>query len=146
MLYAWRVAALRRFQSFTRSQFASNIAWWPGCSGFPALVLGMLLWTLSAFAQTTASTGQITGVVKIPIRQYFPVRRWFLPTRRPRTSSRQSPIIREVYTFPGLQPGTYVVEVDAKGFKPSVSTELKVRRARPSNPILLWRWPQTRRP
>ena len=30
------------------------------------------------------------------------------------------------YTFPSLQPGAYVVEVDATGFKASVSPELKV--------------------
>ena len=94
--------------------------------GFPALVLGMLLWTLSAFAQTAAGTGQITGVVTDPNQAVLagaPVVLTNTQTQEKVTAVTNG---QGAFVFSGLQPGTYVVEVDAKGFKPSVGSALQV--------------------
>ena len=94
--------------------------------GFPALVLGMLLWTLSSFAQTAAGTGQITGTVKDPNQAVLagaPVVLTNTQTQEKVTGVTNN---QGAYVFSGLQPGTYVVEVDAKDFKPSVSPALQV--------------------
>jgi iron complex outermembrane receptor protein len=93
---------------------------------FSAFVLGMLLWTLSAFAQTTASTGQITGVVTDPNQAVLSSTQVVLTNTQTQEKITVVTNNQGVYVFSDLQPGTYVVEVDAKGFKPSVSPALQV--------------------
>jgi hypothetical protein len=102
--------------------------------------------SLSAFAQANASTGQVTGVVKDPNQSVLTGTQVVL--NNPRTETKITAITNSqgVYEFPALQPGTYVVEVNAKGFKPSVSPELSVMAGRLSPPILLWCWLAPRRP
>jgi iron complex outermembrane receptor protein len=89
-------------------------------------VLLFALSALSAFAQTTASTGQITGVVKDPHQAVVadtPVILTNVETKEKITAITNA---EGVYQSPALQPGAYVVEVDAKGFKSGVSPELHV--------------------
>jgi iron complex outermembrane receptor protein len=82
--------------------------------------------SLSAFAQTTASTGQITGVVKDPNQAVVASTQVILTNPQTKVKSTAVTDGQGAYSFQSLQPGTYLVEVDAKDFKPSASTELKV--------------------
>ena len=82
--------------------------------------------TVPAFAQTAADTGQITGVVKDPDQAVVAGSQVILTNQQTKAKTTAVTDGQGAYTFPSLQPGAYVVEVDAKGFKPSVSPELKV--------------------
>jgi iron complex outermembrane recepter protein len=85
-----------------------------------------LLLTLSAFPQTAGDTGQITGVVKDPDQAVISGSQVTLTNQQ--TKAKIATVIdgQGAYTFPSLQPGAYVVEVEVKGFKASVSPELRV--------------------
>ncbi len=84
----------------------------------------VLLLTLSAFAQTAAGTGQITGVVRDPSQAAVAKTQVVLTNTQTQAKITTVTNDQGVYTFQNLQPGTYTIEVDAKGFKPSVSPEL----------------------
>ncbi len=86
------------------------------------LVMTLLL-TVSAFAQ---NTGQIAGVVKDPDQAAVSGSQVILTNQQTKVRITAVTDGQGAYTFPSLQPETYVAEVDVKGFKPSVSTELKV--------------------
>jgi iron complex outermembrane receptor protein len=92
---------------------------------FPLFVL-LLVATLSAFAQTTTSTGQITGVVKDPDQAVLAGAHVVITNSSTKTKTAAGTDGQGVYTFPSLPPGTYVVEASANGFRPSASGELNV--------------------
>ncbi len=81
--------------------------------------------SLAGFAQT-ASTGQITGVVKDPNQAVLANTQVVLTNARSKAKITATTNSQGIYAFQALQPGAYVVEVDAKDFKPSVSPELNV--------------------
>jgi len=85
-----------------------------------------LLATFSAFAQTAADTGQITGVVKDPDLAVVSGSQVILTNQQTKVKTATVTDDQGVYRFPSLQPGAYLVEAGAKGFKESVSSELKV--------------------
>ncbi len=105
--------------------------------GFPALVLGMLLWTLSSLAQTAWGTGQISGIVNDPNQAALAGAQVILTNSETQDKVAAVSDGQGTYLFSSLQPGNYVVEADANGFKPSASSALTWRRARASTPI--WR-------
>ncbi len=82
--------------------------------------------SFSAFAQTAASTGQITGAVKDPNQAVVSATQVFLTNLQTKAKFTAVTNSQGTYAFRALQPGSYIVEIDAKGFKPSVSAELKV--------------------
>ncbi len=82
--------------------------------------------SFSAFAQTAASTGQITGAVKDPNQAVVSTTQVVLTNLQTKVKFTAVTNSQGVYAFRALQPGGYIVEINAKGFKPSVSAELKV--------------------
>ena len=85
-----------------------------------------LLAALSTLAQTAAGTAAITGVVRDPTQAVLarvPVVLTNLRTKEKISALTGS---QGVYMFPSLQPGTYIVAVDAKGFSPATSSPLQV--------------------
>lgn len=81
--------------------------------------------SLPAFAQTAASTGQITGVVKDSNQVLVVGTEVALTNLQSQVKITAVTDGRGAYAFTALQPGTYVVQVGVKGFKTSVSSELK---------------------
>lgn len=79
-----------------------------------------------AFAQTAASQGQITGVVKDPNQAVLSGTQVVLTDLQTKVKIAAVTNSQGVYTFQTLQPGTYVVSVDAKGFNPTVGPEITV--------------------
>jgi len=92
----------------------------------PGVIRVSLLLALPALAQTTGSTGQITGVVKDPAQAVISGAQLTLTDQQTKAKLTAATDGQGAYTFQSLQPGVYVVEADAKGFNPSVSPELKV--------------------
>jgi iron complex outermembrane receptor protein len=84
-----------------------------------------VLTSLAGFAQT-ASTGQITGMVKDPNQAVLANTQVILTNTQNKVKVTAITNGQGIYAFQALQPGAYVVEINAKGFKPSVNPELKV--------------------
>jgi hypothetical protein len=85
-----------------------------------------LLLTLSALAQTATDTGQITGVVKDPDQAVISGSQVILTNQQTKAKTTAITDPYGAYMFPSLPPGAYVVEIAVKGFKASLSPELKV--------------------
>ncbi|HEY1758280.1 MAG TPA: TonB-dependent receptor [Bryobacteraceae bacterium] len=86
-----------------------------------------LLLALAAMGQApSAQTGQIAGVVKDPDQALVSGSRVTLMNQQTKAKTTTATDAQGAYAFPSLAPGTYVVEVDAAGFKPSVSAEVTV--------------------
>ena len=75
---------------------------------------------------TAADTGQITGVVKDPDQAAVTAAQVVVTNQQTKAKTTAVTDTQGAYTFPSLQPGAYIAEVDVKGFKPGVSPELKV--------------------
>ena len=88
--------------------------------------MAFLLVALSAFGQTAANTGQVGGVVKDPAQAVVSGSLVVLTNQQTQNKVTTLTDGQGAYSFPSLQPGAYIVEVDAAGFKPSVSTQLNV--------------------
>ncbi len=80
----------------------------------------------AAFAQSSPDTGQIAGVVKDPDQAAVSGSQVTLTNQQTKIKTTTITDSQGAYTFPSLQPGAYVVEVDPKGFNPSRSSELNV--------------------
>ncbi len=124
MLKAWAhvavtsISIVSTLSASTRHLFA--------CRRLRIAVLGMgLFLPLCAFSQN-ATTGQIAGVVKDPSQAVVVGTQVTLTNTQTNAKTMATTNSQGVYTFRDLQPGSYVVEVDAKGFKPSISPELNV--------------------
>ncbi len=81
-----------------------------------------LLLSIPALAQT----GQITGVVKDPDQALVAGSPVTLTNQQTKAKSTTATDAQGTYTFSSVPPGVYVTEVDAGGFKPSLSAELTV--------------------
>jgi iron complex outermembrane receptor protein len=91
------------------------------------LFLGLLLMALPAVAQSSGqSTGVITGTVMDPQKAAIVGIQVTLTDLQTKAKTVAVTDANGVYLFPSLQPGAYIVTVDAKGFKSSESDELKV--------------------
>ena len=84
------------------------------------------LLTMPAFAQSAPDTGQITGVVKDPSQAVVSGSQIVLTNQQTNVRLTATTDDQGVYGFSALQPGSYTVEVDVKGFRPTTSPELKV--------------------
>ena len=85
-----------------------------------------LMGTVSAFAQGPADTGQITGVVRDPAQGVVSGSQVAVTNQQTKARLTTAADSQGFYRFPSLQPGSYTIEVDVKGFKPGISSELKV--------------------
>ncbi len=85
----------------------------------------LLLLTILASAQAATDTGHITGVVRDPDNAVVP-RTQVTLTNQNKVKITAVTDDQGMYSFSSLPPGTYIVEVAPKGFKASVSPELKV--------------------
>jgi iron complex outermembrane recepter protein len=91
-----------------------------------SLVVVSLMGTLSAFAQSAAKTGEVTGVVRDPAQAVVSGAQVVLINQQTKAKLTAAADGRGVYRFLSLQPGAYILAVDVRGFKPSVSPELNV--------------------
>ena len=87
----------------------------------------------AAFAQTVAGTGQITGVVKDPNQAVVVNTQVILTNAQTKVQVMSLTDGQGVYHFVNLPPGAYIVEVDAKGFKPAVSREFNLTAGQIAN-------------
>jgi iron complex outermembrane recepter protein len=74
----------------------------------------------------TAATGEITGVVRDPDQALIASSQVVLTNQQTKARTMTTSDGQGNYAFLSLQPGNYVVEADATGFKASVSRELTV--------------------
>src|SRR5690348_18429315 len=88
--------------------------------------LAYILLANAAIAQNAADTGQIRGAVKDPAQAVVSGSQITLTNQQTKAKITAISDGQGVYKFPSVQPGTYVVGADVKGFKPIVSSELKV--------------------
>jgi iron complex outermembrane receptor protein len=86
----------------------------------------LLLTTVSAFAQNGPSSGQIAGTVKDPQMAVVPGVQVVAINKQTNTRTTTASDGQGGYTVAGLQPGSWVIEVNASGFAPAVSSELNV--------------------
>jgi iron complex outermembrane receptor protein len=85
----------------------------------------VLALTLSIFAQSSnQGSGQITGVVTDPNQSVVAGAQVTLTDLQTKAKSTALTNSQGIYVFRSLPPGSYAIEVDAKGFKPSISPEL----------------------
>jgi iron complex outermembrane receptor protein len=90
-------------------------------------VLGFIfLLSLATFGQATTQTGQVRGVVKDPAQAAVPEAQVTLTDQRTKDTTTVATDNQGSYAFPSIQPGTYVVEVERRGFKNRVSSPLQV--------------------
>jgi iron complex outermembrane receptor protein len=89
--------------------------------------------SLSAFTETTADTGQITGVVRDQSQAVVAGAEVVLTNSQTKVRITAVTDGQGVYAFSAVKPGSYVVGVDVKGFNPSVSPELKAAAGQTAN-------------
>jgi iron complex outermembrane receptor protein len=77
-------------------------------------------------AQTASGTARITGVVKDPTQAVLVGVQVVLTNMQSQVKVETVTNDQGAYAFPSLRSGTYIVQVDAKGFNPRTSGELKV--------------------
>src|SRR5579872_2441617 len=92
----------------------------------PHLWMAFLLLSFSALAQSNPGTGQISGVVRDPDQAAISGTDVTVTNQQTKTKATASTDSQGAYTFASLPPGAYVIEIDAKGFKASLSPELNV--------------------
>jgi iron complex outermembrane receptor protein len=88
---------------------------------------------LSAIAQTISGTAKITGTIKDPTQAVLVGAHVVLTNVQTKAKVTTVTDSQGAYAFPSLQPGTYTVEVNANGFAPSESGELKVAQGQRVN-------------
>jgi iron complex outermembrane receptor protein len=90
------------------------------------VMLFVLFASLSALAQTAASSGSITGVVKDPNQAVLANAQVVLTNLSTRSKTATATNELGIYVFPALQSGAYSVAVEAKGLQPKASSELNL--------------------
>jgi iron complex outermembrane receptor protein len=95
---------------------------------------GLLLASSLVFAQDSASTlARITGTVKDPSQAVLAGVQVVLTNVQTKAKLASATDSNGVYFFPGLHAGAYIVEIDAKGFKPIASSEINVTEGQTFN-------------
>jgi iron complex outermembrane receptor protein len=88
---------------------------------------------LSAFAQTPSDVGQVTGVVKDPDQAVVSGSQVILTEQHSKARSTTTTDSQGAYAFQLVPPGSYSLEVNAAGFRPSMSPELTVAAGQITN-------------
>ena len=88
--------------------------------------VGLLLSCLAAVAQVVTQTGQITGTVKDPAGAIVAGANVSLKDLQGRVKATAVSDGQGVYAFASVEPGIYIIEVDAKGFRHAASPNLEV--------------------
>lgn len=86
-----------------------------------------LLLVFMSSAQNVTNTGQVSGVVKDPDQAAVGGAQVTLTNQQTKAKVTAVTDSQGAYGFSSLNPGTYVVEVNAAGFKPGTSGELQVQ-------------------
>ena len=92
----------------------------------PALLAALLLMTTLLSGQTTLESAQVSGTVSDPTHAAVSGAQVVLIDQRSDVRITVVTDSEGAYLFPSLQPGVYVIDVGRKGFKNSVSPELKL--------------------
>ena len=92
---------------------------------------------LSSLAQTTTSTGQISGVVKDSDQAAVAGAHVTVTNSVTKVKTEADTDSQGAYSFPSLPAGSYVVEADAQGFKHSASSQLSVAEGQSINADLV---------
>ena len=87
--------------------------------------VALLLSSLAAVAQVVTQTGQITGTVKDPAGAIIAGANVSLKDLQGRAKATAISDSQGVYAFASREPGTYIIEVDAKGFRHAASPNLE---------------------
>jgi iron complex outermembrane recepter protein len=90
------------------------------------LISAFLLAAAVAAGQTSNGTGQIAGSVKDPDMAVVAGAQVVLTSKQTNVRTTTATDGQGGYAFPSVQAGDWIVEVDATGFKSSVSPDLKV--------------------
>src|SRR5215475_6614352 len=90
------------------------------------LIGSIFLISLATFGQATTQTGQVRGVVKDPAQAAVPDAQVTLTDQRTKGTTTVTTDNQGAYAFRSLQPGTYFVEVERRGFKKGLSSPLQV--------------------
>lgn len=90
------------------------------------LTLAVLFAPLSLFAQAVPDTGSITGIVRDPNQAVLANTQVALTNLSTKTKITTATNAQGIYAFSNLQPGSYLVAVESRGFQPVMSGELKV--------------------
>lgn len=94
-----------------------------------AAALSLLFLAGAAFGQAGPGTGQIAGTVKDPDMAVVPGVQVVATNKQTNVRTTTASDGQGGYVFPSLQPGAWIVEVDATGFAAAVSPELQVTAA-----------------
>lgn len=97
-----------------------------GCGTILLLAFALLLSSLSAVAQDVPPTGQIGGTIKDPAGATVAGANVVLKDLHGKVIAAAASDAQGVYGLLSVQPGSYVVEVDSKGFKHVISSNLEV--------------------
>jgi hypothetical protein len=79
--------------------------------------IAYILLASSLSAQVAAESGQIAGVVKDPAQAIVSGSQVTLTNQQTKAKITAASDGQGVYKFPSVQPGTYVIGADVKGFK-----------------------------
>jgi iron complex outermembrane receptor protein len=90
------------------------------------LIAALLFVPLFSFAQTTTNTGSITGIVKDPNQAVLANAQVVLTNLATKAKVKTATSEHGIYIFTALQPGTYQVSIEARGFQPKMSSEINV--------------------
>src|SRR5215472_13676892 len=98
------------------------------CRAMHIFMNSMAVWLLMplAFSQSPSDVGRVTGVVKDPDQAVVSGSQVILTNQKTKTKTTATTDSQGGYAFQPVPPGSYTVEVNAAGFKPSVSPELNV--------------------
>jgi iron complex outermembrane receptor protein len=91
-----------------------------------AVMVTLFLISLATFGQATTEMGQLRGVVKDPAQAAVPDAQVTLTDQRTKGTTTVTTDNQGAYAFRSLQPGTYLVEVERRGFKKGLSSPLQV--------------------
>ncbi len=106
---------MMKVSSYTRSSCSSNNSW--RLLSLCVLVLFVLSLSLSAWAQSTVGTGSIQGAVTDPTGAVVPGAKVMISNKATAAVIHVTASSGGNYSTGPIQPGDYIVRVEAKGFK-----------------------------
>src|SRR5215469_2852436 len=90
-------------------------------------LLYIIVFTMTAAAQSSSEAGQITGTVRDPAQAVVSGARIVITNQQTKVTATATTDERGGYVFSAVQPGAYTVEANAQGFQSAVSPDLKMQ-------------------
>src|SRR5215469_15271298 len=90
-------------------------------------LLYITAFAMTAAAQSSPESGQITGTVRDPAQAVVSGARIVITNQQTKVAATATTDERGGYVFSGVQPGAYTVEANAQGFQSAVSPDLMVQ-------------------